>query len=160
MKIRPISICLFGYSKRYYLTHPWKFISDLWIGAKNLWHRARYGYAYIDAWNMNTSWCEMGANMLLHLAQHGCGYPGQGEFDTPEKWKAHLEDMAARLRKCADIDWNGENAYYQDYVDGDLRDTELGLKYYKRAKELQVTREQFVKETFEILGRNFDMYWD
>lgn len=159
MEIKPVDLCLFGYSKRYYLTHPWALVKDLWIGAKNIWHRGKYGYAYIDAWNMSTAWCEMGANMLLHLAEHGCAYPGQGEFNTPEKWKAHLEDMARRLRKCADVDWDDENEYYVEYFN-DLKNDELRRKYWQRAKELQAVRTAFIRETFEEFGRNFDCYWD
>lgn len=159
MEIKPLSLCLFSYNRRYYLTHPWKLITDLWIGAKNLWHRARYGYAYIDAWNMSSAWCEMGANMLAHLAEYGCAYPGNGEFDTPEKWHAHLEDMARRLRKCADIDWDNENEYYVDYFN-DLGNDKLRQKYWQRSRELQAVRMAFIRETFEEFARNFDCYWD
>lgn len=159
MKIKPVDLCLFGYSKRHYLTHPWHLVKDLWLGARDIWHRGRYGYAYVDAWNMSTAWCEMGANMLLHLAEHGCAYPGSGEFNTPEKWKAHLEDMARRLRKCADVDWDDENEYYVEYFN-DLKNDELRRKYWQRAKELQAVRTAFIRETFEEFGRNFDCYWD
>lgn len=159
MKIKPISICLFSYNKRYYLTHPWALVRDLWIGTKNLWHRARYGYAYIDAQNMSSAWCEMGANMLLHLAQYGSTFPGNEEFDTPEKWHAHLEDMASRLRKCADIDWNEENEYYEKYLENP-QDEEVREKLWAQTRIIADRREQFIKDTFEMLSRNFDCYWD
>lgn len=151
---------MFSYRKSYYLTHPFRFVRDVWVGVKNYWHRSRYGYAYVDAWNMSEAWCKIGANMMLHLAQHGNAYPGYGKFDTPEKWKAHLEDMARRLRMCADEAWDEENEYYRGYIDSGLKDKELGAKYYARARELQAVREAFVRETFEEIGRNLDLYWD
>lgn len=159
MKIEKIPIYLFSYRKSYYLTRPWKFFRELWIGAKNLWHRARYGYAYVDAWNMSSAWCLMGANMMLHLAQHGSAYPGGGEFDTPEKWKAHLEDMAQRLRECANIDWDEKNEYKESFLK-DWKNEELRKKYYTRMSELQEEHDELVKETFKILGHNFNLYWD
>lgn len=150
---------MFSYRKSYYLTHPWKWVSDVYWGIRNLWHRARYGYAYVDAWNMNTAWCHMGANMLIHLANKGGAYPGNEEFDTPEKWKAHLQDMAMRLEKCANINWDDENEYWDEYAE-DFNNEELRQKWRERDMELKDARDSLIKETFEILGKNFDLYWD
>lgn len=159
MEIKKIPVYLFSYRKSYYWAHPFKFVKELWTGAKNLWHRARYGYAYVDAWNMNSAWCEMGANMLLHLSKYGSAYPGTGEFDTPEKWHDHLEEMAQRLRECAQIDTFENNEYWELYK-SDFKNGEMELKWRQRQYELENTREQLIKETFEIFGKNFDMYWD
>ena len=162
MKPEKIPIYLFSFRKSYYLKHPWKFFNELWVGAKNLWHRALYGYAYVDAWNMSSAWCLMGANMLLHIAEHGSAYPGRDEFNTPEKWHDHLIDMATRLRKCAEIDWDEANEYRDEYLAycRDLKHEDAREKYLSRMKELERERENLIKETFEILGRNFDLYWD
>ena len=159
MEVKKLPVYLFSYRKSYYLTHPWKFFNELWVGAKNLWHRARYGYAYVDAWNMSSAWCEMGANMMLHLAEHSCAYPGVGEFDTPEKWKAHLKDMAQRLRQCADISWDELNEYQDKWLENP-DDKELKEKYFARMHEIEDERAHLIRETFKILGKNFDMYWD
>ena len=159
MEVKKLPVYLFSYRKSYYLTHPWAFVKELWVGARNLYHRARYGYAYVDAWNMGSSWCEMGANMMLHLAEHSCAYPGVGEFDTPEKWKAHLEDMARRLRECADINWDELNEYQDAFLENP-KDEDLREKYYARIHEIENEREHLIKETFEIIGKNLDLYWD
>ena len=159
MEVKKLPVYLFSYRKSYYLTHPWAFVKELWVGARNLYHRARYGYAYVDAWNMGSSWCEMGANMMLHLAEHSCAYPGVGEFDTPEKWKAHLEDMARRLRECADINWDELNEYQDAFLENP-KDENLREKYYARIHEIENEREHLIKETFEIIGKNLDLYWD
>ena len=108
---------------------------------------------------MSSAWCEMGANMMLHLAEHSCAYPGVGEFDTPEKWKAHLEDMARRLRQCADISWDELNEYQDRFLENP-DDKELREKYFARMHEIEDERAHLIRETFEILGKNFDMYWD
>lgn len=159
MKVEKLSVYMFSYAKSYYLTHPWKWVKDVWLGVKNLWHRARYGYAYVDAWNMENAWCEMGANMMLHIAEHGWGYPGYGEFDTPEKWHKHLEEMARRLRDCANMDWFDKNEYWELY-EKDLGNEELKQKWLQRQNELELERKKMVRETFEIIGENLDMYWD
>ena len=159
MKPEKIPVYLFSYRKSYYLTHPWKIFSELVTGIKNLWHRARYGYAYVDAWNMNTAWCYMGANMLLHIAEHGSAYPGLGAFDTPEKWRNHLVEMAQRLRDCADIDWDERNEFWDQCLKNP-HDKEIEKKWVERQAELDAERKALIAETFEILGKNFDMYWD
>lgn len=159
MEVKKLPVYMFSYRKSYYLTHPWKLVRDVWSGMRNLWHRARYGYAYVDAWNMGSAWCEMGANMMLHLAQHCWAYPGVGEFDTPEKWKAHLEEMARKLRQCADIDWDDQNEFQEQFLENP-NDKELQEKYFSRMHWLMEKRDNLIKDTFETIGKNFDMYWD
>jgi hypothetical protein len=34
---------------------------------------------------------------VAYLAENTAGYPGYGDWDTPEKWQAYLEDLSARL---------------------------------------------------------------
>lgn len=74
------------------------------------WHRARYGWAPRDVWNLDAHLNTVLAGSLEHLAlhKHGspCGYPGRAEtFDAPtdhERWKddllrwAHAFDEAVR----------------------------------------------------------------
>ena len=149
LKVEPIPLYLFSYRKSYYLAHPWKFFKELWIGAKNAYHRMRYGYAYVDAWNMSQSWCEMGANMLLHIAKHGSGYPGSEPFDTPEKWHDHLCDLAAKLKILCK---NPKNLTADEL---DLR-----AKYYAREKEIWRDLQRETEETFTMIGKNLYSYWD
>ena len=171
LKVEPIPLYLFSYRKSYYLAHPWKFFKELWIGAKNAYHRMRYGYAYVDAWNMAESWCEMGANMLLHIAKHGSGYPGSEPFDTPEKWHDHLCDLAAKLRKFAnfEIATQDENGYWPAFEEKilcknpkNLTTDELDLraKYYAREKEIWRDLQRETEETFTMIGKNLYSYWD
>lgn len=91
MNTKPISLCLFSYKKSYYLTHPFCFIKELWIGAKNAYHRMRYGWAWGDVWNMDTYLGQLVPSMLRELATGSCGTP----YDvTGEEYKAYLMALA------------------------------------------------------------------
>lgn len=171
LKVEPISLCLFSYRKSYYLTHPWKFFKELWVGAKNAYHRMRYGYAYVDAWNMCDAWCLMGANMCIHLAQHGSAYPGTEPFETPEKWRDHLYNLAAKLRKFAnyEVAAQDENEYWPEFEEKILykgsrnltaEEEELRAKYYAREKEIWDDLQRETEETFAFIGKHLYKYWD
>jgi hypothetical protein len=171
LKVEPISLCVFSYRKSYYLTHPWKIFEELWIGAKNFYRRGRYGYAYVDAWNMSNAWCEMGANMFIHIAKYGCGYPGHEPFDTPEKWRNHLYELAAKLRKYANFETavEDENGYWPEFekriLYKDLKnltedEKDLRAKYYAREKEIWRDLQRETEETFALIGKNLYSYWD
>lgn len=91
MSSKPISLCVFSYKKSYYLTHPLCFIKELWIGAKNAYHRMRYGFAWGDLWNMDTYLGQLVPSMLRELAERSCGTPYGIE---EEEYKAYLVALA------------------------------------------------------------------
>lgn len=100
MSTKPISLCVFSYRKSYYLTHPLCLVKELWIGAKNAWHRMRYGWAWGDVWNMDTYLGQLVPSMLRELATGSCGTP----YDvTGEEYKAYLMALA-HLFEVANID--------------------------------------------------------
>ena len=100
MSSKPISLCVFSYKKSYYLTHQFLFIKELWIGAKNAYHRMRYGFAWIDLYNMDTYLGQLVPSMLKELAARSCGVPYDIE---EEEYKAYLIALA-RLFEIANID--------------------------------------------------------
>lgn len=100
MSSKPISLCVFSYKKSYYLTHPFLFIKELWIGARNAYHRMRYGFAWIDLYNMDTYFGQLIPSMLRELAERSCGTPCDIE---EEEYKAYLMALA-RLFEIANID--------------------------------------------------------
>lgn len=71
---------------------------NIWImltrHIKYLWQRAFRGYADCDLWSIDYYLATIIAPMLAWLAKNSCGYPGNGEMDAPEKWKAKLEEIA------------------------------------------------------------------
>lgn len=100
MSLKPISLCVFSYKKSYYLTHPFLFVKDMWIGAKNAWHRMRYGFAWVDLYNMDTYFGQLVPSMLRELAVRSCGTPYDIE---EEEYKAYLMALA-HLFEIANID--------------------------------------------------------
>ena len=89
-------IRLYGFDmgKRYYLTHPWKWFGDLFTLIKNAYHRMRYGYAWVDLWNMSDYLGELIPNMLRVLAEKSQGWPESKEFPAFEDWQKHLNKLA------------------------------------------------------------------
>lgn len=166
-----MKVYAFSYKKSYYLTHPLRFFKEIRTAIRNYWHRARYGYAYVDAWNMCDSICEMAANMLLHIANYGDGYPGVEPYDTPEKWRSHLEEMAQHFRNICNREslLDERNEYYPEFQKKILynwsreyteEERELRDKYFARMRELNEEFDSYVKEVFALFAENFFHYWD
>lgn len=181
MKEKPITICLFSYRPSYYLTHPHLFIKDLWIGAKNLWHRARYGFAYIDVWNMCDYIPELMGNMCEYLAEYHSAYPNGW---TPQEWEEHLRYMSMRFRRhgihmrdtdernefqkafnemcariaqrhvdeCGNVIWSSKEMTEEDKI--------IKNKYLAREKEIVEADDEYDRETFEMFGKDLNLYWD
>lgn len=181
-----LSIWTYPYRKTYYLTHPWKWFYDTYWNFRNWIHRANKGFAYIDCWNFCDWYPRVGAEALRYLAHHNSAYPGVSPWETPEKWQAHLEEMANKLQRCADFldsdcDTDERNEYkkafyemcertHREYKDekGNIvwtsertpEDDELRDKYFKRCEELAKVDRQYTREVFGFLGENLGRYWD
>ena len=101
-----------------------------WRRAKWNWQRMRRGWADCDAWSLDCYIARVLSGAVLQLAK-GHAYPGEGtEWDTPEKWEAHLKNLSARLGV-----WNDET-----FLDDD---------------SYEITR-----AAVEEFGRNLGRYWD
>lgn len=185
MKKNKLSVWTWPYRKRYYLTHPWKWWHDTYWNFRNWWHRGKYGFAYVDVWEWSTWWPEVGAEALRYMAEHGCGYPGCEPWETPEKWKAHLMDLADKLDWCSEsqdicapdeeneykeemdkiqkkchrekID---ENGMYHTWLELTDEDKEIRDKYFAREKEIWESYDEKRAEILESIGRNLPRYWN
>lgn len=143
--------------------------------------RARKGYAAIDWWNMDNWFLEIIPNMLDELADRRCGYPGNEEFDTPEKWSTYLHNLANDLRMCTEDACDKLNEYYKDFLDsfdtrrfseedenGNLRvkfqntpeGEEIAKKYFDRCKEIRDEQETILEEAMLRLAHVLPMLWD
>lgn len=60
--------------------------------------RITKGYCDCDWYDLDTYLAQLMADTIDDLAEYGIGYPGTGEFDTPEKWKAYLKKIVLKLR--------------------------------------------------------------
>jgi hypothetical protein len=77
------------------------------------WQRSKRGWCDCDCWSIDHHITGMLAGMLAYLAEHNQAYPGQGEFDTPEKWEAHLRDLSTRMRAWGEDESFGSNDAYE-----------------------------------------------
>lgn len=139
----PLSLWSFSYRKTYYLSHPWKWFHNIYSNIRNFIHRGRYGFAYVDAWNFCDWWAMVGAEALRYMRDHGCGYPGFDQWDTPEKWKAYLTEMADNLQ------WSAASV---DPLYDTLNKTRNQYKYIEDDKKRA--------EIFAEIGKNLGRFWD
>ncbi len=73
--------------------------------------RMRRGWADCDVWSLDSYIAQLLSGAVLKLAD-GHAYPGDGtEWDTPEKWDAHLKDLSARLAAWNDETFHDDVAY-------------------------------------------------
>ena len=154
----------FFYTKRYYLTHPYKFIRECWINLKNAWYRATRGWSYQDLWNMNDYLIDIMIDMLRNLARDHCAYPGIEPFETPEKWTSWLYYIAGELEASKEDNYERRNEYYDEYMkqfeDKNYESTEIDKLYFARDKELATeARERRTKALIEVI-KFWDYLWD
>jgi len=170
-------------SRKYYLTHPWQWLSQLRKNVKYAWQRATRGYCDTDVWNMDSWMLALLPPMLRELANDPVGaYPGIEPFETPEKWHYWLLKMAVRFVELQD-DWpETRNEYEDEYLkladearviekkeDGTVccnfifKDEEyakeLREKWYSRIKELRDAQNAATIAAFSELAEHFYLLW-
>ena len=184
-KMNQLALFTFPYKKSHYLTHPWKWMKDLYWNVRNFIHRGRYGYAYTDVWNFCDWYPRVGAEALRYLALHNSGYPGHYPWNTIDEWREYLNYLANRLERCANsqaIDFGEERNEYAEAFDelmerrrqekrdaqGNMvwsyeltpEEEELRKKYFDRAKELANVDHEYNKETYRWIGEDIGRLWD
>ena len=173
----------FSCNKRYYLTHPWKWIKEFFANLSNIRHRTMYGFAYRDAWNFFYWWTSVGAEALRYLAAHGCGYPAYEPWDTPKKWRKYLEDLADKLDWCCascDITEHEENEYKAErdaickrrrktgmkhdmlsiWYEPTEEEQEIIRKFWERENELTDIDTEKRGEILKEIGKVLPRLWD
>ena len=168
----------FPYSKRYYLTHPWKWFKDLGRNIADAHMRIRYGFCWSDVWNWDHWFMHTTPQMLRHMADHGSAYPGHPPFENPDDWHDWLHHIADLIESGSE-DWQDEhNEYHEEYMehimehwntwtdaDGNVHrkpreQSELDKKYFARSKELAEQGEINVQEALSEIGKHFYDCWD
>ena len=162
-----LNVFQWPYSKRYYLTHPWKWFSQLWKNIKAAYHRIRYGWCSWDVWDWDSWFCSIAPSMLKYMTDHGSAYPGSEPFDTPEKWHDWLYEMAHRIERLQYDDWmEDNNEYSKEYIESfendwhSERQEEIRKKYYVRCQEINKTRRQVLEDFGKEFFKHFDCLWD
>ena len=173
-----LNVFYWSYRPRYYLTHPWKWISELFSNIRAAYRRIRYGWCYMDAWERGYWLLEILPPMLRHIAEHGCSYPGDEEFPTHESWQTWLRKMADDIESVQEENIEKQNEYEKDFhnsfnmrpIEDNLTKTitwnespdykEISKKYFKRMLELYKARETKIVEIFSELARKIPTLWD
>ena len=161
------------YSKHYYLTHPWKWITEFFRNCAHAWHRVKYGWTWEDVWNMDDWLLNVLPPMLRHMAKHGMAYPGCEPFETPEKWHDWLNSLADVLESLQEKNWYSQNEYEEDFHRScplnynknftwatEPNYKEISKLYFARSRELGEERKKLLAETFTELGKNLNFLWD
>lgn len=185
MKKNPLSVWTFPYNTKYYLTHPWKIVKDIYWNVRNFWHRGRFGYTYTDVWNFCDWYPRVAAEALRYLALHNHAYPGVQPWPTMEEWRKYLNYLADRLQRCADsqdiLFGEERNEYAEEWekittcalkeekgADGLIHAhyefspeaKELREKYYAREKEIREADQAYIEETYKWIGQDLGRFWD
>lgn len=179
MKKSPNSVWDWPYSTKHYLTHPWLWFKHLGYNFRDAYRRARYGWTYVDVWNMDVWLMRTIPPMLRHMATHGCAYPGREPFDTPEKWHKWLVTVSSLLESGLEDNQNNCNEYYNDYINslsdkwtetytdenGAVHHEVNGIsaadrQYFDRAEEIGKDAAANVEKAFQEISKNFFDLWD
>ena len=172
-----------GYSRKWYLTHPWKWVKELFRNIKFAWQRATRGYCDGDVWSIDSWLLALLPDMLRDLANDAVGaYPGYEPFETPEKWRNWLLKMAVRFLELQD-DWSEtrneyENEYFKLIDEGRVIEKrqdgtvccnfifkdeeytkELRQKWLSRIKELRQEQDAATIAAFSELAEHFYALW-
>lgn len=166
----------FPYVKRFYVSHPWKFLQECWWNIKAGWSRCTKGYAYRDAADMDEFLLHLIPAMLRELA-NGPAYPGNDEFPTYESWQMWCNSLANRFENVQEEHWgDGRNEWETQwhsmmpallphpnltttYTFTTEQVEEVREKYYAREKELFEEREQIIQQLYLELAKHHSMLW-
>lgn len=168
-------LTLFTYSWRYYLLHPWKFLSRCAKNLRDAWMRATRGWCRRDVWDMDEYLLKIIPEMLELLATEGISYPDD-RFDE-ESWPEYLKKTAQMFRNASLAQRMQRNEYTERFRsesrrvrhkdeagDGTTTVTicpdsktldELFQLYFDREKEILEWRKAQKNEAFNRLSRVF-----
>ena len=181
-KKNPLSLWSFPYRPLHYITHPWKLIQSITQNVKNMYHRMKYGFAYVDVWNFLDWYPRVGAAALEYLALHNCGHPHDY---TEEEWHEYLLYMSKRLTRCADsfdiCFGEDRNEYKEDFeemmkrtrritkektgtvishVEFTPEEQKLRDNYFRRCKEIEEADQKYREDTYRWIGEDLGRMWD
>ena len=173
-----LNIFTWPYRKRYYLTHPWEWFRTLFRNIRAAFQRIRRGYCSYDVYDLDHWLLDILPPMLRDIANSEIGaYPGVEPFETPEKWKAWLLDLAARFEELQ-TDWAETRNEYEEehskalngarvdlakvngcYVHYGEIPPELHAKWLARIQELNEEQQKATEEAFKIMSEHFYQLW-
>ena len=131
---------------------PIKKIKYIFEGFKVAYHRAKYGWAYIDWFNLDSWFLTVFPQMIKHWQCNACGYreiyldENGVEHKCDERgWNDFLLQVASdieKLKEDRDLPYLNNFDSFQDYLD-----------FQKKIQEDTV-------RVFKVIAYNLDAFWD
>ena len=154
-----MSVWQWPYTKRYYLTHPWKWVKHFFTNCRDAYRRMRYGWTYSDVWNWDDWFLTIVPDMFKHLAHYSMAYPGADPFSTPDEWQAWLLKVANLIEQSSEEWCNENNEYYEPFMNN-FSDEENRKKYFARQEELTNICHSNISEALTEIATHFYKIWD
>ena len=170
-----LNIWVWPLPKKQYFLRPWEWFRQLSRNLKKAQQRARKGYCVYDWADFNDWYCAIIPQMLREMADNGKAYPANKQFNTPEKWREWLYDIANKIEYATkeDISRNEYKKEYQEILENARQRANAGeeisftakekivrSKYWTREKEIVEEQKDLFKEVMRELIDNFDFLWD
>ena len=173
-----LNVFSYGCTKRYYITHPWRFIKETGQNLRAAWHRATLGYAYRDVWELGPHLLEILPPMLRHLEKYHCGTPYNM---TDEEWTQWLHNMANSIERLQEEKWDEQNEYADAFFrvmeekrikkrnehdtltitwSDEPDEKEISKKYFARCEELNKQWDVEAEKVFKDLSSMLPALWD
>lgn len=107
-----MNVFSYAYRKRYYLTHPWKFVSETMDNFCAAWQRAKRGWAVRDCYELGPQLLQVLPEMLRYLEKNHIGVPMDM---TDEEWTQWLHKMADDIEFLQEEKWETQNEYAEEF---------------------------------------------
>ena len=147
----------FPYTKRYYLTHPWRFFRQCWYNLYHAWERVTKGYCGLDVCEMCSFLLELIPNMLDELKENNVGYPVNM---TEEQWHSILEEMSKLFRDAVEVDDSDNSSLAEECnKPREERNPEVIKAYWKEVEEKRDARHVSLSKGMKMLEEYFWNLW-
>ena len=157
---------------------PWKYPSN-WIRNARVffrqfkwaYQRITRGYSDPDIWDFDTYLANLMSGDIEHLANITISYPGQGEWDTPEKWDVYLRTIVKKLRYYNNDEMPNEyeGAWLKTWENKSLSEAlndktpeeeEITKKYLDVENKNEEYKYQQMMEALDMIKHCYGHLWD
>jgi len=143
-----MNIWSFSYSNRYYITHPWEWVRELWLSLKWFLQRGARGYSDCDVWGLDSylaSWMPQAIRSINKKGYPICGEQCGISSEVEENEK-HWNEVLIKTARGFEIPLE------QDELLGKVEPQDFQEAYEKLEKERI--------ECFHEFGKHFNYLWD
>lgn len=147
----------FPYTKRYYLTHPWRFFRQCWYNLYHACERVTKGYCGLDVCEMSSFLLELIPNMLDKIKEINVGYPVNM---TEEQWHSTLEEMSKLFRNAVEVDDSDTTTLAEECnKPREERNPEVMKAYWKEVEAKRDARYVSLSKGMKMLEKYFWNLW-